>query len=126
MRVLVTGNRGYIGVHLVEILRAEGHSVTGVDLDLFEGCEFDPFIGADQELRQDFRTLTLQQLEGHDCVMHLGGISNDPMGDLDASVTYSINREGSIALAVLAKRAGVPRFLFASSCSIYGKGRSST
>ncbi len=122
MRVLVTGSRGYIGVHLVEILKAEGHSVTGVDLDLFEGCEFDPFVTADNEIRQDIRTLTAKQLEGHDCVMHLAAISNDPMGDLDASITYSINREGSIALAKLAKQAGVPRFLFAGSCSIYGKG----
>jgi len=122
MRVLVTGSRGYIGAHLVEILKAEGHFVTGVDLDLFEGCEFAPFPAADRELRQDFRTLTAKQVEGHDCVMHLAAISNDPMGDLDPSVTYSINRDGSIALAKLAKQAGVPRFLLASSCSIYGKG----
>lgn len=122
MRIFVTGNRGYIGTHLVEILKAEGHSVTGVDLDLFESCEFDPFVEPDTQLRQDFRTLTPQQLEGFDCVMHLGAISNDPMGDLDSNITYSINREGSIALAELAKKAGVSRFLFASSCSIYGKG----
>jgi nucleoside-diphosphate-sugar epimerase len=122
MRILVTGNRGYIGVHLVEILKAEGHSVTGVDLDLFEGCEFAPFVAADEELRQDFRTLTVRQLAGHDCVMHLAAISNDPMGELDASATYAINRDGSIALAALAKKAGIPRFLFASSCSIYGQG----
>jgi nucleoside-diphosphate-sugar epimerase len=122
MHILVTGSRGYIGTHLVDILKAEGHSVTGVDLDLFEGCEFDPSVAADKELKQDFRTLTAQQLEGHDCVMHLAAISNDPMGDLDPSITYSINRDGSIALAALAKKAGVSRFLFASSCSIYGKG----
>ncbi len=122
MRILVTGSRGYIGVHLVEILKAEGHSVTGVELNLFEGCEFAPFVAADTELQQDFRTLTVRQLEGYDGVMHLAAISNDPMGELDASATYSINRDGSIALAALAKKAGVPRFLFASSCSIYGKG----
>jgi nucleoside-diphosphate-sugar epimerase len=122
MRVLVTGTRGYIGVHLVDILKAEGHSVTGVDLDLFEGCEFTPFVKADTELRQDFRKLTVDQLAGYDCVMHLAAISNDPMGDLDPNITYSINRKGSIGLAKLAKEAGVPRFLFASSCSIYGKG----
>jgi nucleoside-diphosphate-sugar epimerase len=122
MRVLVTGNRGYIGAHLVEILKAEGHTVTGVDLDLFEGCEFDRFVEPDTQLRQDFRTLTPQQVEGHDCVMHLAAISNDPMGDLDPNITYSINRDGSIGLAALARKAGVPRFLLASSCSIYGKG----
>jgi nucleoside-diphosphate-sugar epimerase len=122
MRILVTGHRGYIGVHLVDVLKAEGYHVTGVDLNLFEGCEFDPFVPADAEWTQDFRTLTVKQLEGFDCVMHLAAISNDPMGDLDPSCTYSINRDGSIALAELAKKAGVPRFLFASSCSIYGKG----
>lgn len=122
MRVLVTGGRGYIGTHLVEILKAEGHHVTDVDLDLFEGCEFDPFVKADVQLTQDFRSLEARQLEGFDCVMHLAAISNDPMGELDSSATYSINRDGSIALAALAKKAGVPRFLFASSCSIYGKG----
>jgi nucleoside-diphosphate-sugar epimerase len=122
MRVLVTGNRGYIGAHLVDLLKAEGHTVTGVDLDLFAGCEFAPFIAPDVQLKQDVRTLTTAQLEGHDTVMHLAAISNDPMGDLDSSSTYSINRDGSIALAASAKKAGVARFLFASSCSIYGKG----
>jgi nucleoside-diphosphate-sugar epimerase len=122
MRIIVTGNRGYIGVHLVELLKAEGHFVTGVDLGLYEGCEFDPFVSADQELTQDIRSLTVKQLEGYDCVMHLAAISNDPMGELDKANTYSINRDGSIALAAKAKQAGVPRFLFASSCSIYGKG----
>ncbi len=122
MRIIVTGSRGYIGVHLVELLKAEGHFVTGVDLRLYEGCEFDPFVSADQELTQDIRSLTAKQLEGYDCVMHLAAISNDPMGELDTANTYSINRDGSIALAALAKQAGVPRFLFASSCSIYGKG----
>ena len=122
MRVLVTGGRGYIGPHLVEILKSEGHHVTDVDLNLFEGCEFDPFVKADVQLTQDFRSLEVRQLEGFDCVMHLAAISNDPMGELDSSATYSINRDGSIALAALAKKAGVPRFLFASSCSIYGKG----
>lgn len=122
MRVLVTGGRGYIGAHLVEILKSEGHHVTDVDVNLFEGCEFDPFVKADVQLTQDFRSLEVRQLEGFDCVMHLAAISNDPMGELDSSATYSINRDGSIALAALAKKAGVPRFLLASSCSIYGKG----
>ena len=122
MRVLVTGGHGYIGTHLVEILKAEGHSVTDVELSLFEGCEFDAFVKADNLLLQDFRTLKVHQMEGYDCVMHLAALSNDPMGDLDSFATYSINRDGSIALAALAKKAGVPRFLFASSCSIYGKG----
>lgn len=121
-KVLVTGHKGYIGVHLVDVLKAAGHHVTGCDLDLFEGCEWEPFVKADRELIQDFRSLTCDDLQGFDCVMHLAAISNDPMGDLDPSITYSINRDGTKQLAERAKEAGVAQFLFASSCSIYGKG----
>ncbi len=70
----------------------------------------------------DYRKLTVHDLEGYDCIMHLAAISNDPMGDLDPAITYGINREGTISLAQNGKQAGVSRFLFASSCSIYGKG----
>lgn len=121
-KVLVTGHRGYIGVHLVELLKEAGHQVTGVDLDLFEGCQWEEFVKPDRELNKDIRHLTKAELEGYDCIMHLAAISNDPMGDLDENITYSINREGSQQLAKCAKAAGVPRFLFSSSCSIYGKG----
>jgi nucleoside-diphosphate-sugar epimerase len=107
---------------LVDLLRQHGCHVTGVDLDLFEGCEWDAFEKPHQELKKDIRHLTAKELEGYDCVMHLAAISNDPMGDLNANITYSINKEGSFHLAQLAKQAGVPRFLFSSSCSIYGKG----
>lgn len=121
-KVFVTGHKGYIGAHLVELLKAEGHHVTGCDLHLFEGCEWENSVKADKEISCDIRNLTLKDLDGYDCVMHLAAISNDPMGDLIAELTYSINREGSFNLAKLAKEAGVPRFLFSSSCSIYGKG----
>ncbi|MCC6449788.1 MAG: SDR family oxidoreductase [Candidatus Aureabacteria bacterium] len=122
MRVFVTGHRGYIGAHLVELLKAEGHSVTGCDLGLFDGCEWEPLVSPDLELRRDVRGLTERDLEGHDAVMHLAAISNDPMGELDADLTYAVNLHGSVRLAEVAKRAGVPRFLFSSSCSIYGAG----
>lgn len=121
-KVLVTGHKGYIGVHLVDVLKAAGHHVTGCDLNLFEGCEWEPFVKADNEWICDFRNLRSEDLEGFDCIMHLAAISNDPMGDLDPAITYGINRDGTKSLAEMAKEAGIPQFLFASSCSIYGKG----
>jgi nucleoside-diphosphate-sugar epimerase len=121
MKVLVTGHRGYIGAHLVGLLKEAGHHVTGCDLDLFEGCGWETLTPPDREIVHDVRTLTPRDLEGQDCVMHLAAISNDPMGDLDPEITRDINARGSIALARKAKAAGVPRFLFSSSCSIYGK-----
>ena len=122
MRVLVTGHKGYIGVHLVDLLKQAGHNVTGCDLDLFEGCGWEPFAEPNKEIRKDVRRLTAQDLDGHDCIMHLAAISNDPMGDLDPSLTLSVNRDGSIKLARLAKQVGVDRFLFSGSCAVYGKG----
>jgi nucleoside-diphosphate-sugar epimerase len=122
VRVLVTGHRGFIGSKLVALLKQHGHTVTGCDLNLYEGCEWSPLTPPDRELLQDVRRLDEHDLKCHDCVMHLAAISNDPMGELDASLTRRVNAEASIALAKLAKKAGVPRFLFASSCSIYGRG----
>lgn len=122
MNVFVTGHLGYIGVHLVKQLKDLGHQVTGCDINLFEGCEFEPFVRPDKELIKDIRNLTLEELSGHDCIMHLAAISNDPMGDLDEQITYDVNLKGSVELAKLAKEAGVKRFLFSGSCSVYGKG----
>jgi len=119
--VLVTGHRGYIGVQLVDVLQRAGHRVTGCDAGLFDGCEWEPFARPERELRKDVRELELDDVRGHDCVMHLAAISNDPMGEVDIEVTLSVNRDASVRLAELAKEAGVPRWLFAGSCSVYGQ-----
>ncbi len=121
MKVFVTGHKGYIGSHLVELLNADGHTVTGCDLNIFAGCEWEPAAKPSHELTKDVRAVSKEDLEGHDCVIHLAAISNDSMGALDPEITYSINRDASIRLAKLAKTAGVPRYLFAASCSVYGK-----
>lgn len=123
MKVFVTGHKGYIGVHLVDLLKQAGHTVTGCDLGLFDGCAWEAIVRADRELTKDVRHVTLNDVSGHDCVMHLAAISNDPMGEINAATTYAINRDASIQLARLAKQAGVPRYLFAASCSVYGAGK---
>jgi nucleoside-diphosphate-sugar epimerase len=121
-KVLVTGHLGYIGVHLVDVLKSAGHSVTGCDLGLFAGCEWEPFARPDRELIKDVGELTEQEIDGHDAICHLAAISNDPMGDLDPEVTLTINRDHSVDLARKAKRTGIERFLFSGSCSVYGGG----
>ena len=122
MKVFVTGHQGYIGTHLVDLLKQEGHTVIGCDLDLYEGCSWEPMVKADRELVKDVRKIEAADLDGCDCVMHLAAISNDPMGALNAQLTFDINRDASIRLAEIAKQAGVPRYLFAGSCSVYGQG----
>ncbi len=122
MKVLVTGHRGYIGPHLVKLLKEAGHRVVGVDIGYFDDCHWEPLPEADKEIHADFRSLSERDLDGLDCICHLAAISNDPMGELDEKLTYDTNRDGSIELARRAKKAGVPRFLFSGSCSVYGKG----
>jgi len=122
VRVLVTGHDGYIGAVLAPFLMRAGHEVIGLDCGLFSACAF----GDDTEVRQiharrrDLRDVSAADLEGIEAVVHLAGLSNDPLGDIDARLTYEINEEGSIRLAQAAKDAGVTRFLFSSSCSTYG------
>lgn len=122
MKAFVTGHRGYIGTHLVDLLKQAGHTVVGCDLKLFEGCNWEPIVDPDRELVKDVRAIEPADLDGCDCVMHLAAISNDPMGALNAQLTLDINRDASVRLAHVAKQAGIPRYLFAGSCSVYGAG----
>jgi nucleoside-diphosphate-sugar epimerase len=122
VRVLVTGNLGYIGSVLAPFLTEAGHEVIGLDSDLYRDCTFG---SADWQpstpwIEQDIRDVTADELVGVDAVAHLAALSNDPLGALDESLTYEINYRASVRLAAQAKRAGVERFLFSSSCSDYG------
>jgi nucleoside-diphosphate-sugar epimerase len=122
MRVLLTGHRGYIGAVLTPMLVARGYDVVGLDAGWFAGCRFggeDPAATV-EALAADFRDVTPEDLRGFGAVIHLAGLSNDPLGDLDPDLTYRINLDGSVRLARAAREAGVPRFLFSSSCSTYG------
>lgn len=121
MRVLVTGHDGYIGTVLVPLFRRAGHEVIGVDSGLFSPCKFTPELERpDVELRLDIRDLQPDHLVDVDAVVHLAGISNDPLGDLSPETTYEINHRATIHVAHAAKAARVQRFAFSSSCSIYG------
>ena len=120
MRVLVAGDRGYIGAVLVPFLRAAGHQASGLDLGLYEGCDFglrpEEAVGPPCDIRETQADL----LAGYNAVVCLAALSNDPLGNLNPAATYSVNLDGTLALARAARNAGVDRFLFSSSCSLYG------
>lgn len=120
MRVLVDGDRGYIGAVLVPMLLAAGHEVEGLDAGWYDGCDFGPRPGGYLSRTGDIRDVRPQDLEGFDAVVHLAAISNDPVGHLNPEATYSVNADGAVHMARMAKQAGVSRFLFSSSCSLYG------
>jgi nucleoside-diphosphate-sugar epimerase len=120
MKMLLTGHKGYIGAVAAPVLRAAGHAVTGLDTDLFAGCDFGKQAEDIPEVIKDIRDVTKSDLHGFDAVVHLAALSNDPLGDLSPGLTYDINHKASVRLAELAKQAGVKRFVFSSSCSNYG------
>jgi nucleoside-diphosphate-sugar epimerase len=120
MRVLVTGSMGYIGTVLVPMLLAEGHEVVGMDTDYYSRCTFTGALTDVPTLKMDVRDVSITAVQGFDAIIHLAGLSNDPLGDYNPALTEDINFKGSARLAQLAKQAGVQRFLFASSCSNYG------
>lgn len=123
MRILMTGHLGYIGTAAVPMFQARGHEVVGLDTDLYRDCTFGPAIGpaaAIETIPVDIRDATPDHLVGFDAVVHLAGLSNDPLGDIDPALTRELNTDAAVHLALAAKLAGVPRFLFSSSCSNYG------
>lgn len=120
MRVLVTGHRGYIGSVLTPMLQAKGHEIVGLDSDLFEQCTFTGDVPDVATIRKDVRDVTEKDVAGFEAIIHLAGLSNDPLGDYRPELTEEINERASLRLAEIAKRVGVARFLFASSCSNYG------
>jgi nucleoside-diphosphate-sugar epimerase len=122
MRVLLTGHKGYIGTILAPMLQASGHEVHGLDSDIFSRCSFGEEPLSIPETIKDIRDVQPTDLEGFDAVLHLAGLSNDPLGDLNPALTYEINHKAAVHLAELSKRAGIERFIFSSSCSNYGAG----
>lgn len=124
MRVLVTGHEGYLGGCVVPLLRAAGHEVVGLDTGFFADCLLGPPPADVPALRVDLRDVTRGQLGQirPDAVVHLAALCNDPLGDLDPELTYDVNHRATVRLARLARTAGATRFLFSSSCSLYGAG----
>jgi nucleoside-diphosphate-sugar epimerase len=125
MRLLVTGNNGYIGTVMVPMLQKEGFNVVGLDNDLFDGCIFgdESICGNTRKIpyfKKDVRNVELSDLQGIDAILHLCALSNDPLGYFNPEVTYEINFMAAVKLAKLAKKAGIDRYIYTSSCSVYG------
>ena len=120
MKVLVTGHQGYLGSVMTPVLADAGHDVVGLDSGFFADCVLGPEPEDPPGLAVDVRDVTVEQLEGFDAVVHLAALSNDPLGALAPEITYDINYHASVRLGKLAKSAGVSRFLYASTCSVYG------
>ena len=120
MKVLLTGHKGYIGTRLLPLLLDREHEVTGFDSDIFRACTYTGELVSIPEISGDIRNISSEELSGFDAIIHLAGLSNDPLGDYNPLLTEEINEKASIRLAELARKAAVSRFIFASSCSNYG------
>ena len=120
MRVLVAGDRGYLGAVIVPFLRQAGHDVVGLDAGWYDGCDFGVPPAGYEQRTGDIRDVHPDELAGLDAIINLAAISNDPVGDLNPKATYSVNAEGAVHLARMARAAGVSRYVFSSSCSLYG------
>ena len=120
LKILVTGSQGYIGTILVPMLTKKGHEVVGLDTDYYQRCGFGGYMTKSHYIKKDIRDILITDIEGYDAIIHLAGLSNDPLGDYRLELTDTINDKASVTLARMAKTAGIKRFLFASSCSNYG------
>ncbi len=120
MKVIVTGHLGYIGTVLTQMLLSEGYEVVGIDSDLYRDCTFGAGLPKVPTIIKDIRDIKVEDLKGFDAVLHLAGLSNDPLGNLNPELTYEINHRASVRLAELAKQAKIQRYVFSSSCSNYG------
>ncbi len=120
-KVIITGHNGFIGPHLVRLLKEANFYVKGIDTNYFDdSCKFSDYVSPDEEVIKDVRDINKSDLEGAYAICHLAGLSNDPMGALNENLTYDINHKASVRIAKLAKEAGVEKFIFAASCSMYG------
>ena len=120
MKVVITGHLGYIGTVLTQMLVSEGYEVVGIDSDLYRDCTFGAELRKIPTINKDIRDITVEDLRGFDSVLHLAGLSNDPLGNLNPELTYEINHRASVRLAELSKKAKIRRYVFSSSCSNYG------
>ncbi|MEZ5185000.1 MAG: SDR family oxidoreductase [Candidatus Nanopelagicales bacterium] len=120
MRVLLTGHQGYLGTVMRQTLSDAGHDVVGLDTGFFADCLLGPAVDDGPTIVCDLREVAAEHVRGFDAVIHLAALSNDPLGNLAPQITYSINHHASVRLAQVAKAAGVKRFLYSSTCSVYG------
>jgi len=124
MRIMITGHMGYIGSIMTSMFRKLGHEIIGLDYGLFEECKFGYPPPSVHSIIKDIRDVEPSDLKGFDAVVHLAALSNDPLSDLNPDITYDINHKASVRLAKLAKKVGIRRFIFSSSCSVYGEASS--
>jgi nucleoside-diphosphate-sugar epimerase len=120
MHLLISGHNGYLGRVMARFLEQRGHSVVGLDTGFYNDCCFGPKEAAPKTIAHDTRDVTIEQLKGFDALIHLAALSNDPLGELAPEWTDEINHKATVRLAKLARDAGIKRFLFSSSCSMYG------
>ncbi len=120
-KIIVTGYNGYIGAHLTKLLSENGYDVVGIDTNYFDkDCEFFPYNHLGSEINKDVRLINEKDIRGAYAICHLAALSNDPMGALDENLTFNINHKASVRLAELAKKCRVEKFIYSSSCSLYG------